>query len=1183
MVIAQPDSFTTSPDQPLVIAALANDGGFGLEIVAYSGTNHGKLVLNTDGTFTYTPDPGFLGGDGFTYTVRDASGATADGSVAILVAVPAGTPAAVDDYARTAAGVPVRVPVLANDTDPDGEALAIVDFGMGAQGSVEYGPDRTLIYTPGAEFAGTDTFDYRVADATGHTAGATVTVEIERANRAPEVRDEAVETFVGQPITIPVTANDRDPDGDVLRLLAFSVPSHGSVAMTAAGGLTYTPVAGFAGADEFTYDVGDTLGARATARVAITVNRVNVAPSDRPETVSTSAEVPVVMDLLANATDSDGDPVRLAAVTMPTRGMLKVASDQKVTYTPQRGFAGPDSFAYTVSDGKGGTIGSAVAITVTSVPAAFANGFSYRRRVIVPAAQVPLGATLTNFPVWIDLQGTWLKPAASGGKIQHPSAWDVRFELPDGTVLAHELDRYEPQAGRLSAWVRVPRLAFDTGVELSLFYGKAGVAANGANAHVVWGDYLAVWHLPRFTDSSSNGRNLTLTGTILNASDGLGAGSAGFDGTAAFRIDNASWLDGLGALTVQVRANADAVGHNHGQLNAGVFGSDANSSLVLRYDAQGYDSEGTRNVVFAKLRTSAGNSSTASRAGAQTTRWQWLALRWASGDASPSLLLDGEEAGQSYAVTLTGAATTRVTGPLYVGTGPLDAATGGWQGLIDEVRLRATKLSEPWVLTEYRNQSEPLAFYGVGDEDGGNDVEPSLVAVPLKVRAVAGSWIDLDVVGAAIKPAGAAAPTIVAVEHPSFGSISITGGKIRYAPTGGFLGSDALTYTLALNNKRSSSTVSIDIVAPTTDGIPDPLRVVDVATMSELVAAIGNVRPGDHITLADGTYAGSSLRIGVRGTAAQPIVIRAKNRLRAKLTARLELTGSHIIALGLDLDGRGARVGGEHNRVSRCRIVGELANACDFVSGHHGRLDHCDVTVAAPGKYGDQRYGCNWPSNGATGAHLHATVDHNWFHDFPAKFDVNDYHSSFARPIRMGEDQNAGPVSFFTLIEYNLLERIMPGYPEGTLELKSTDCTVRFNTLVDSPLARMQQRQGFRNHWEGNWVEGSGGFNVLGWDHKILGNRVIGADLRIMTGDDASRISLYPAATNVRCSGNHGTMVVGADDRPVAVSKVLVENHTGRLTIGKATEVTNLHDQPATITFAAARRLTRAEVGPDAP
>jgi hypothetical protein len=286
------------------------------------------------------------------------------------------------------------------------------------------------------------------------------------------------------------------------------------------------------------------------------------------------------------------------------------------------------------------------------------------------------------------------------------------------------------------------------------------------------------------------------------------AGAVRLAGAGTLRRDDAAFLDGLGALTVQVRAKADAVGHERGVINLGGFGGDAAIGLTIRYAGAG-------GGIFAKVATTAGAATLTTKAGAQGTAWQALALAWASGDARPALYLDGALAEAASGSALgTGAATTDLAGPLVLGAGARDSAAGGWQGLLDEVRLRAGKLPAAWLAAERANRAEPDGFYGAGPEDAPDDERPGAVAVPVAASTRAGAYVDVDVLAAAVVPAGAAAPTLAAVGQPQHGTATVIAGKVRYAPAAGYVGADAFAYTIASGGKASAGRVGIRVDGP---------------------------------------------------------------------------------------------------------------------------------------------------------------------------------------------------------------------------------------------------------------------------------------------------------------------------------------------------------------------------------
>lgn len=229
---------------------------------------------------------------------------------------------------RTSAVVPVGA------TDRDGDPIRFVvpergQPGGPRHGTVTVGEDGAVIYTPDAGFTGTDTFTVHATDAGAplhlhgllslfgwHTAQATVTVHVERANGWPIANDDWASTLEGTPVSGNVLLNDVDPDGDPLTVELDSGPAHGTIAIDPLGEFVYTPNAGFSGIDSFTYRVSDERGGIAVGKVWIEVIAVPDPPVAVPDefTVSISdyfgysGTGPIVQVNLGNVLANDPDP-----------------------------------------------------------------------------------------------------------------------------------------------------------------------------------------------------------------------------------------------------------------------------------------------------------------------------------------------------------------------------------------------------------------------------------------------------------------------------------------------------------------------------------------------------------------------------------------------------------------------------------------------------------------------------------------------------------------------------------------------------------------------------------------------------------------------------------------------------------------------------------------------------------
>src|SRR2546426_2515773 len=193
-------------------------------------------------------------------------------------------------------------------------------------------------------------------------------------NTAPIAANDSATTTEDTPISIDVRLNDSDPDGNPLTLLSVSQPSHGTsvIATTGpgAGTVTYQPQANFAGTDSFAYTITDGT-ATATAVVTVTVTATNDTPTAVNDVATTAEDTEVAIDVLANDSDVDGDPITVSAVGGPAHGSTTVVTTGpnagRISYLPSPSFVGTDVFTYTITDGQGGTATATVSVTVTAV------------------------------------------------------------------------------------------------------------------------------------------------------------------------------------------------------------------------------------------------------------------------------------------------------------------------------------------------------------------------------------------------------------------------------------------------------------------------------------------------------------------------------------------------------------------------------------------------------------------------------------------------------------------------------------------------------------------------------------------------------------------------------------------------------------------------------------------------
>ena len=276
-------------------------------------------------------------------------------------------PDAVDDSLTIAEDTAGSVNVLTNDTDPDGDTLTVTGSTNGAHGGVSCAAGGSCTYTPAANYNGPDSFTYTISDGHNGTDTATVNVAVTPVNDPPDAVDDSLTTPEDNAGSVNVLGNDTDPDGDGLTVTGKTNGAHGTANCTAAGACTYTPAANYNGPDSFTYTISDGHGGTDTATVNVTISPVNDPPDAADDTLTTSADTPGSVGVLANDTDPEHDPLVVTGTTNGAHGTAGCTTAGACTYTPAASYSGPDSFTYTISDGHGGTDTATVAVLVTAV------------------------------------------------------------------------------------------------------------------------------------------------------------------------------------------------------------------------------------------------------------------------------------------------------------------------------------------------------------------------------------------------------------------------------------------------------------------------------------------------------------------------------------------------------------------------------------------------------------------------------------------------------------------------------------------------------------------------------------------------------------------------------------------------------------------------------------------------
>ena len=380
---------------PYSLLVNANDsyasGDLNLTASLFGATTNGFATINSDGTFVFSPNSGFVGTATFQYKVYNGYAY----SQPIVASVYVGNPTANSDTyysSQSTTPVPISQRVSVNDSNPisrftatyatyeqdwSGLSFELVP-GKGptnANAPLIFNADGTFIYTQKPGFSGSDSFSYRIMQgAQIRSQEATVTINVAStpttpttpstpsANVPPVLSNSSfhVRPNLDRQFLIP----GYDANGDRLTL---EVKNNSKVVDNGNGTFVYRPAAGFTGLDNAAVRAFDGIAYSDWTQWVFDVS--NQLPKAVDYAVSLPHKLSQRLDFSRLAFDSDADELTFTILTQPANGTLSNVAGNRLlyTYTSNAGFAGADTIVFSASDGIGSATGT-ITINVTNNP-----------------------------------------------------------------------------------------------------------------------------------------------------------------------------------------------------------------------------------------------------------------------------------------------------------------------------------------------------------------------------------------------------------------------------------------------------------------------------------------------------------------------------------------------------------------------------------------------------------------------------------------------------------------------------------------------------------------------------------------------------------------------------------------------------------------------------------------------
>ncbi len=357
--VPQSDNYVINEDSTLSANVLTNDSdpeNQAMSVSLINDVSNGNLILNSNGSFSFTPNSNYFGSDNFIYEVCDNASPPlcATELVNITINTVNDSPDTTPDLFSGMEDNQITGNVLLNDSDVDGNTLTTTVFTNPLNGTLTLQSNGDFTYIPSSNYFGNDLFVYEVCDNGTPSICLTETV-----NLSLSPIDDAPIT-VADLLTIDedntgdgnVLTNDTEVENQPMTTMLISTVSNGTLILLPNGGFTYIPDANYYGNDTFIYQACDNSSpAQCTKETAtIIIQPINDPPIVENDSLSTNEGIQVAGNASTNDFDFETSQMNYSLVNFSQNGSTLFNFDGSFYYTPFAGFSGIDSFQYRACD-----------------------------------------------------------------------------------------------------------------------------------------------------------------------------------------------------------------------------------------------------------------------------------------------------------------------------------------------------------------------------------------------------------------------------------------------------------------------------------------------------------------------------------------------------------------------------------------------------------------------------------------------------------------------------------------------------------------------------------------------------------------------------------------------------------------------------------------------------------------